>query len=87
MNTVPKHLRAKIINLNIQKLAEFEDEMTAYFSGPQGPWLPEFAWVPRRIKGRWHWLTTVYRREKNRIVYPHQGYEYGDCFDALKDAR
>ena len=87
MNTVPKHLRAKIINLNIQKLAEFEDEMTAYFSGPQGPWRAEFAWVPRRIKGKWHWLTTVYRREKNRIVYPHQGYEYGDCFDALKDAR
>ena len=61
--------------------------MTAYFSGPQGPWIPEFAWVPKRIKGRWHWLTTVYRREKNRIVFPHQGHEYGDILDVLKDAQ
>ena len=29
MKTIPKHLRARVINLNIQKLQEFEDEMNA----------------------------------------------------------
>jgi hypothetical protein len=28
----------------------------------------------------------VYRREKNRVVWPHQGYEYGNALDVLKDA-
>ena len=55
------------------------------YRGPQGPWQPVFTWRPRRINGRWYWLTTVYKREKNRIVWPSQGYEYGDVFDVLKD--
>ena len=56
------------------------------YRGPEGPWQPVFAWRPRWIKGKFYWLTTIYRREKNTMVYPHQGYEYGDTFDAVKDA-
>ena len=56
------------------------------FRGPGGPWQPVFAWWPRCINGRWYWLTTVYRRERNRMVWPHQGYEFGDALDLLKDA-
>lgn len=59
-----------------------------YNRGPQGPWQPEFAWLPRKdIHGQWHWLKQIYRRERNRVVYPHQGYEYGNAFDVIKDAR
>lgn len=54
--------------------------------GPQGPWQPEFAWKPKRINGRWYWLTTVYRRERNKYVMPSQGWEYGTIFDYLRDA-
>jgi hypothetical protein len=56
------------------------------FRGPGGPWKPYYAWKPRKINNKWYWLTTVYRREKNIAVYPHQGYEFGDGFDVLKDA-
>lgn len=53
-----------------------------------GPWQPEFAWRPRKdIHGQWHWLKQVYRRERNIVVYPHQGWEYGTAFDVIKDAR
>ena len=55
------------------------------FRGPQGPWKPYFTWRPRRINGRWHWLTTIYRRERNIAVYPHQGYEFGDSGDFIID--
>ena len=51
-----------------------------------GPWLPYYTWRPRCINGRLYWLTTVYRREKNIVIYPSQGYEFGDGFDVLKDA-
>jgi hypothetical protein len=54
------------------------------YSGPQGPWIAEFAYIPRKdIHGTWHWLSTIYRREKNRIIYPHQGYEYGTSVDYI----
>jgi hypothetical protein len=56
------------------------------FRGPGGPWKPYYTWKPRKINNKWYWLTTVYRREKNIAVYPHQGYEFGDGFDVLKDA-
>ena len=58
------------------------------FRGPQGPWEgPMFVWKPvKDIHGRWCWLHSVYRRERNRIVWPHQGWEYGTVFDVLKDA-
>jgi hypothetical protein len=55
------------------------------FRGPQGPWKPYFTWRPRRINGRWHWLTTIYRRERNIAVYPHQGYEFGTVADFIID--
>jgi hypothetical protein len=55
------------------------------YRGPQGPWESMFAWKPVKIKGRWHWLTQVYRRECNRMVWPSQGYEYGNTFDVLRD--
>jgi hypothetical protein len=58
------------------------------FRGPGGPWKgPFFTWRPvRDIHGRRHWLRKVYRREKNRMVWPSQGYEYGTLFDVVKDA-
>ena len=63
------------------------EEMAMFnLKGPQGPWKPYYSWRPRQINGQWYWLTTIYRRERNRIVYPHQGYEYGNAFDVLKDA-
>ena len=63
-----------------------EEMQMIKFKGPQGNWQPYYIWKPKKINGKWYWLTTVYRREKNRIVYPHQGYEYGNAFDVLKDA-
>ena len=58
------------------------------FKGPQGPWEgPMFVWKPvKDIHGHWCWLHSVYRRERNRIVWPHQGWEYGNVFDVLRDA-
>jgi hypothetical protein len=56
------------------------------FRGPQGPWEPIYIKWPKKINGRWYYLTTVYRREKNRVVWPPQGYEFGDEFDVLKDS-
>lgn len=56
------------------------------FKGPQGPWEPVFVWKPvKDIHGQWHWLKRIYRRERNVVVYPSQGYEYGNAFDLLKD--
>ena len=54
--------------------------------GPEGPWEPFYTRKPRRINGRWYWFTTIYRRERNIAVYPHQGYEYGDAGDFIIDA-
>jgi hypothetical protein len=56
------------------------------FKGTGGPWQPYYTWQPRRINDQWYWLTTVYRRERNIMIYPHQGYEFGDAFDVLRDA-
>jgi hypothetical protein len=56
------------------------------FRGPQGPWEPMFAWKPvRDIHGRRHWLKSMFRREKNRMVWPPQGWEYGTTLDVLRD--
>lgn len=59
---------------------------TIKYRGPQGLWEPVFAWTPVRVHGRWRWLTQIYRRERNKLVMPFQGWEYGDIFDVLKDA-
>lgn len=57
------------------------------FRGPGGPWEPVFAWKPvRDIHGQRHWLRRIYRRERNRMVWPPQGYEFGTVFDVIKDA-
>jgi hypothetical protein len=63
-----------------------EEMRMSNFRGPEGKWEPYYTWKPRRINSKWYWLTTVYRREKNKYVYPHSGYEFGDGFDVLKDA-
>jgi hypothetical protein len=56
------------------------------FRGPQGPWEPVFAWKPvRDIHGRRLWLKSIFRREKNRMVWPPQGWEYGTMLDVLRD--
>jgi len=57
------------------------------YKGPEGPWEPHFAWRPKKdIHGRWHWLSHIYRREKNRVVYPSPGWEYGTSVDAIIEA-
>jgi hypothetical protein len=64
-----------------------EEMQMIKYRGPGGPWQAEFAWRPvQDIHGQWHWLRRIYKREKNRILWPHQGYEYGNAFDVLKDA-
>jgi len=56
------------------------------YKGPQGKWQPMFVWKPvRDIHGKWHWFTTVYRRERNIVIYPHQGWEYGTGADVIID--
>lgn len=57
------------------------------YSGPEGPWQLVFAWRPRKdIHDRWHWLSHIYRRERNRIIYPSPGWEYGTGVDLIIDA-
>jgi hypothetical protein len=57
------------------------------YRGPQGPWEPFFAWTPcQDIHGHWHWLRRIYRRERNRMVWPQLGWEYGTFFDVVRDA-
>ena len=60
---------------------------SSHYRGPEGPWHKYFTWKPRKVNGRWYWLSYIYRRDRNVAVYPHQGYEYGDMFNAIKDAR
>lgn len=62
---------------------------------PPGPWIKQFAWIPRKIHGEWYWLRTIYKR---RISWPkpivavdllymvRRGVpvEYGNLFDVLK---
>lgn len=56
------------------------------FRGPEGPWKPYFALRPKQdIHGRWHWLKTIYRRERNIAVWPPQGWEYGTGADMIID--
>ena len=55
------------------------------FVGPQVVWIRVFAWQPVRINKHWYWLRSIYRRERNKYVYPHQGYEYGTLFDVIRD--
>jgi hypothetical protein len=55
------------------------------YRGPEGEWQPYFTWKPVRIRRRWYWLTTIYRREKNRVVWPPQGWEFGNANDFIID--
>ncbi len=72
------------------KITELRDTMywrLRQWRGPQGPWQPWFAVKPvKDIHGCWHWLRRIYRRERNRMVWPSQGYEYGTLFDVVNDA-
>lgn len=64
---------------------------TVIFDTPQFPkkWQPWYAWRPVRIKGKWYWLTQVYRHKINTYVNHDDWaqYEYGDDFDILKDSK
>jgi len=57
------------------------------FRGPQGAWEKMFAWRPIKVNKHWYWLREVYRRERNKYVMPHQGYEYGTFFDVIRDSQ
>lgn len=63
----------------------YPGEYTPQWRGPEGKWQEYFTWRPRKVNGQWYWLTHIYRREKNKLVIPHCGWEYGDSFDVLKD--
>ena len=56
------------------------------FRGPQGAWEPVFVWTPVRIHKKWYWFKNIFRRDRNKYVMPHQGYEYGTAFDVLRDS-
>jgi hypothetical protein len=56
------------------------------WKGPEGEWQRFFTWKPVKIRKRWYWLKHVFRRDKNRMVIPHQGYEYGTAFDVIRDS-
>lgn len=58
----------------------------ANYTRPQGPWVKVFTYKPIKINNKWHWLTYVYKREKNRFLVRHQGYEFGTIFDVLRDS-
>lgn len=46
-------------------------------------WHSHYTLLPRKINGRWYWLTTVYR---HFVLSPGGGFwRYGDSFDALRD--
>ena len=46
-------------------------------------WQQHYTLIPRKIKGRWYWLTCVY---KHWSMSPGGGFwQYGDEFDILKD--
>jgi len=72
------------VNGVIQSPADAQSYM--YLLAKRMTWQPTTLWIPRKINGRWYWLTKIYRREKNKLVIPHQGWEYGDEFDILKDS-
>lgn len=59
---------------------------TIQYKGPEGEWQRFFTWKPVKIRKRWYWLKHVFRRDKNRMVIPHQGYEYGTAFDVIRDS-
>lgn len=68
------------------KIRQPRESMGIRWRSPGGPWQPVFVWRPiRDIHGRLHWLTHMYRRKKNLMVYPDLGWEYGTAFDALGD--
>lgn len=53
------------------------------------PWEKWFAWHPVTIKGKRHWMKTVYRKynwAKSTEQPFGKGYDYGDIFDVLKEA-
>lgn len=47
-------------------------------------WQSWYAWHPVRVKGKWYWLTQVYRRRKGALFKRYDSWIYGDDFDALK---
>jgi hypothetical protein len=56
--------------------------------GNEPKWEPYYTWVPKKVNGKWYWLTTIYR--KKNIDYgdqrfPPPRYIYGDEFDVLKE--
>lgn len=60
-----------------------------HWRGKQSPWEPWYAWRPVKIKGKWYWLKTVYRKYNwaRSTEQPFGAeYDYGDIFDVLGDA-
>jgi len=57
------------------------------FDTPQKTWQwqQHYAWLPKRINGKWYWFTYVYRYW---CLSPGGGFwRYGDDFDKLKDTK
>lgn len=85
MTTVPQHLRARIIQSNIDRLQAYHDMLDDVLYERER-WRPHRLRWPRRIQGQWYWPgQTVYRRH---CIDSNGGYwQYGTVFDAIKDAR
>lgn len=52
------------------------------------PWEKWYAWHPVKVKGKWKWFKTVYRKynwAKSTEQPFGKGYDYGTIFDVLKD--
>lgn len=52
------------------------------------PWKAWYAWYPVKVKGKWCWFKTVYRKynwAKSTEQPFGAEYDYGDIFDVLGD--
>lgn len=64
------------------------DRLHPDFWKDPSPWKDWYAWYPVKIKGKWVWLKTVYRKYNwaKSTSFPFgDEYDYGDIFDVLGD--
>lgn len=82
---IPKSQRRQIIQENIRKLMEYQEQIDNYLLEAERWHQHRLLW-PRMIAGRWAWPgQTVYRR----YCFSPEGnhWQYGTVFDYLKDAQ
>lgn len=77
-------------NAAVESVKRMAEAMDNFFRFPQ-PWQKSYAWFPRKIKGKWYWLTDIYWRRNKKVLIPKEGVtittpykEYGTIFDVLR---